>query len=177
MSNSLCVYISFLLFHEVESISFRSSRSPPVKSRSPLPPRVDHDALERERRFARIQALERELQQEMTYLDKAVPLEYGHVYTQSSRRSPEPSYPIQSSYNRSFERPRSEYTSSREYDRTRSDCYASQRLVTMSPGATYVDYSQRESGSYRGPGYGRDWGNTQRSSYPPHQSGGGKHGW
>ena len=186
----MCLFLYFL-FYKVRRISFRSSRSPPrvrsrsppIRSRSPIL-HVDYDTIERERRFTRIQALERELQQEMTYLDKEPP-DYNRSY-RSSRRSPEPLYPMPS-YDRSFDRPRGDYPSSREQHArdtrqkpTRNDYYGTQRLPPLSPprgGVAYADYNQRESSSYRGSGYGRDWEDNRRSSYPSYPSGSGKHDW
>ena len=178
-SNSMFFFILF----KVQRLSFRSSRSPPPsRSSNPYPEAY----VERERRLARILALEGELQREMTYLQRE-PLDYDLGPRSSSRRTPPDSL---YAYDRASERSGSYSSKDLERDFQRqnprsSDYYDSNRTAaTLSPprvgGISYPSYSQREmSSGYRtGSSYGREWESGSRSSYPSYSgSSGGRQNW
>ena len=178
-------FISFPLSFQVKRLSFHSSRSPPSRHDS-----MSDAYLERERRLTRILTLERELQEEMGYLQRES-LDYDlgliHPPPPPQRRHPlEPSFYPLSYGEQSSERGYS--STSRELgppperetrQRPRGDYYNSQRSVSPTRGATVQDYNPREGSSsgYRGSAYERSWDNPRSSSYQQYQGGGGRREW
>ena len=161
----------------MKRLSFRSSRSPPA---APVPPPshpVPESHYERERRMARILALESELEQEFGYLHRERdPIDYDYGYRSSNRRAHSDYAPV----------PSSSYPP-RELDRDyrppkpRPDLYTD-RLPLSSGSAAYSHRDISPVGIYRGSstssaGYGggsREWSDTRvhYQPYPPANTGG-----